>query len=176
MVFETALSIELCHAACIMMCSCGMTSCAVTYTSFSSAESSASEMLPSSSATSITFSISLVFKPAPSSAPRNSSLTSFMMTGTPSASFMTWRWKAKLNSGSMPPEQAAIIEIVPVGATVVTCEFRRLARPSICGFEPSHAVNGGRPSFSHRASEATKDSLVKRAENARAIEKLCSEP
>jgi hypothetical protein len=32
---------------------------------------------------------------------------------------MTWRRKARLNIGSMPPEQPAMIEIVPVGATVV---------------------------------------------------------
>ena len=32
---------------------------------------------------------------------------------------MIWRTNAKLNIGSIPPEQSARIEIVPVGAIVV---------------------------------------------------------
>ena len=42
-----------------------------------------------------------------------------MIVGLPLLSFITWRMKARLNMGSMPPEQLAMIEIVPVGATVV---------------------------------------------------------
>ena len=42
-----------------------------------------------------------------------------MIVGLPSLSFMTWRSNTRLNMGSMPPEQPAMIEIVPVGAIVV---------------------------------------------------------
>ena len=38
--------------------------------------------------------------------------------------FFTRCWKASAKIGSMPDEQPAIIEMVPVGAIVVTVEFR----------------------------------------------------
>ena len=55
-------------------------------------------------------------------------------TGLTSTSFLpsrTCRVKASENSGSMPEEQLAMIEIVPVGAIVVTWALR-MSRPSRC--------------------------------------------
>ena len=52
----------------------------------------------------------------------NVSLTK-VSTRSPSG-FLTRCWKASAKIGSMPEEQPAIIEIVPVGAIVVTVELR----------------------------------------------------
>src|SRR6267143_4735069 len=57
----------------------------------------------------------------------------------------------RLNSGSHPPDVSAIIERVPVGATVVTYEFRTFF-PAFQCWEPSHAGYGPRSSASFALS------------------------
>ena len=51
---------------------------------------------------------------------------------------MTRLYQIRLNSGSQPPDVSAIIESVPVGATVVTYELRS-RRPFSLWRLPSHA-------------------------------------
>ena len=110
--------------------------------------------------------------PAPARATRTkSSLTSGI-------SAPAWlRMKATANSGSIPPEQPAKIEIVPVGATVVRLQLRsrrsgRIRVPSgpraqlASGpqIEASHA--GKTPRAAASRSEATRDSSFTNSHHA----------
>src|SRR5207244_3486219 len=114
-VLEMAESVNSWKAACIWMCHSGVTSCAVTNTRCHVAGTSSKWMWPAAAIRCISAS---EYQPSCCARRTKSSLTSGISTPA-------WlRMKATAKSGSIPEEQPAMIEIVPVGATVVRLQFR----------------------------------------------------
>ncbi len=147
-------------AACMRTCHSGVMSCAVRNTRCTSSGTSGKWMWPSVAMPSMS---SSEYHPCSLAMRTKSGLTSGM-------SEPAWlRMNATANSGSMPPEQPAKIEIVPVGATVVRLQFlssrsgrtrvpsgRVAAFPSGPQIEASHA--GKTPRVSASRSEAARAS------------------
>ncbi len=117
MVLLIAESVCSWKPACIRTCHSGVMSCAVLKTRCTSSGTSSKWMCPSLAI----FAISSSEYHPPSFAMRTKSgLTSGM-------SAPAWfRMNATAKSGSIPPEQPAKMEMVPVGATVVRLQLRSL--------------------------------------------------
>ena len=130
-----ALSVVSWNAACILMCHSGVTSCAVTNTLRHCSGTSGKSMWPSS-ATRLTNSSE--YHPSRFAIATKSSLTSGISTPA-------WlRMNATANNGSMPEEHPAMIEIVPVGATVVRLQCRsRLSGRMRCPSASRAQVSSG---------------------------------
>ena len=137
-VLDTAASVCFCQAACMRTCHSGSMSRAERKTVRTESGSATGQpaMVPWSQAYSTTSSMVSASKPAPRSASRNTGLVSYMIWALPALSFMTWRLKARLKMGSMPPEQPAMIEMVPVGAMVTQCALRILRPSTLSQREP----------------------------------------
>src|SRR5213080_1157441 len=97
------------------MCHSGVTSCAVTNTRCHCAGTSSQWMWPDSA---IRCTRASEYHPSRFAIATKSSFTSGMSTPA------WFRMNATANSGSMPEEHPAMIEIVPVGATVVRLQLR----------------------------------------------------
>ena len=104
-------------AACIRTCHSGAIWFAVVKTRCQRSGTSGNAIVPSFAMRSMSVSD---HHPSPRAIATKSSLTSGIMTPA-------WlRMKATAKSGSSPDEQPAMIEIVPVGATIVTLQLRSI--------------------------------------------------
>ena len=115
-VLEMAESTWSWKTPCMRTCHSGVMSWAVRKVSWTSRGTSSKWMWPSSA---MRFMRSSECQPSALARATKSSLTSGIMTPA-------WlRMKATAKSGSMPPLHPAMIEMVPVGATVVRLQLRR---------------------------------------------------
>ena len=110
-----ALSLYSWNAACIRMCHSGLMWLAVTNTRCHFSGTSGKSMCPASAMRCIR---SSEYQPSAFAMATKSSFTSGISTPA------WFRMNATAKSGSMPELQPAMIEMVPVGATVVTLQFR----------------------------------------------------
>ncbi len=116
MVLEIAESVCSWKPACMRTCHSGVMSCAVTKARCTRSGTSGKWMCPCSA---IRFTSSSEYHPSARAMATKSSLTSGIITPA-------WlRMNATANSGSIPDEHPAMMEMVPVGATVVTLQLRR---------------------------------------------------